>query len=413
MEYTAKNWTLGQRILFRFFGSFFLIYILGGFIAGLFKIIVPWFGSYILQLKRTITIFTNGSGDTTYDYVTMLLYVSLALMITFIWSIIDRRERSYDRFYYWIGVLVRYFLALNMFVYGFYKVFHLQMSYPNLSQLIQPLGDKSPMGLAWAYVGFSKGFSFFTGAAEIVAGFFLLFRKSAVLGAILTAIVTLNIVAINLFFDVPVKLFSITLFLMSVFLLAGDFKRLLDFFVLNRFTAAKPHIVYFKSKWMEISRIVLKSLFIGYLFYNGIMLIGIRGMEAYGDQRKKPALYGLYDAELMIKNGDTIPPLITDTGRWRNLVIEWDRNATLKMMNDSLKYYSFTTDTLNKAIDLYPYTDSTYKGRLTYETDNNYLILRGHIKGDSLLIRLKRRELNTFRLMNRGFRWINEYPYNR
>lgn len=184
MNNQIPSWHLIQKILFRFFSCFFVLYILGRPLFFVFKAFVPWFAAHVLKLEKPITIFTNGSGDTTYDYVTMFVYLLLAFFTTIIWSLLDRNRDHYQLLLYWTSVLVRYFLAMNMLIYGFAKVFHLQMAFPMLSELIQPLGDKSPMGLAWTYVGFSKEFSFFTGFAEVFAGFFLFFRRTVTFGAL-------------------------------------------------------------------------------------------------------------------------------------------------------------------------------------------------------------------------------------
>jgi hypothetical protein len=41
------------------------------------------------------------------------------------------------------------------------------------------------------------------------------------------------------------------------------------------------------------------------------------------------------------------------------------------------------------------------------------LLLKGYFKRDSLNITLKKYDPNNFRLLNRGFHWINESPYNK
>ena len=412
MNNSTVRWSVAQKILFRFFACFFSLYIFGGFLSFIFRIFVPWFAVYILKFEDPITVFTNGSGDTTYDYVTMFVYLLLAFLSATIWSIIDRKREDYQQLLYWVSVVVRYYLVMNMFIYGFYKIFHLQMPSPVLSQLIQPLGDKSPMGLAWTYIGFSKGFSFFTGFAEVTAGFFLLFRRTVTFGALLTAIVTINILAINLFFDVPVKLFSFTLFLMSLFLLAPDLKRLINFFLLNKQIEAKNQPAYLKKRWLRVVSVAIKCLFVGYLCYNGVRS-GIEGQKAYGDKKPKPALYGLYDADVIIRNNDTIPPLITDASRWRNLVIQWEEHAMVKMMNDSIKYLNFTIDTTSKTVLFYDNIHASNKNRLTYQKEKEYLTFSGIMDQDSVYMRFKERDIKSFKLMNTGFRWVNEYPDNR
>ena len=258
-----QNWTFAEKFFFRFFCAWFIIYIfpfpfdsipfiaeiaswngkITGWYTGLFDAytnmwhaIVPWVAKNILHLSYPITIFSNGSGDTTYDYVLLLTYIVLALLTAVIWTLSDKKRESYTSAYYWLRVIVRYYLAVNFLGYGFVKIFHLQMPFPYLSQLVQPFGGKSPMGLAWSFIGYSPAFSAFTGWGEVIAGSLLFFRRTTTLGGLMGLVVMGNIMVINFCYDVPVKLFSSMLFLMSGFLIIPDLGRLLNVLVLNKGT---------------------------------------------------------------------------------------------------------------------------------------------------------------------------------
>jgi uncharacterized membrane protein YphA (DoxX/SURF4 family) len=439
MYIIPTEWSGPQRFFFRFFCSFFLIYIfpfpldsfpfvteltslnakLTAWYTAIFEaytnawhVIIPWAGSHLLHLKNPITIFTNGSGDTTYDFVLLLTYFSLAILSAIAWSILDRRRTSYSTALYWIRVLVRYYLAINMLTYGFYKVFHLQMPFPYLTQLVQPFGDKSPMGLAWSFVGYSKAFSEFTGWGEVVGGVLLFFRRTTTLGALLSAVVMGNIVAINFCYDVPVKLFSSMLFLMSVFLAAPDAKRLSAVFLYNRSTEPYNQYYTLPKRWQRITRVILKWVFILYSVYSSLHGV-LEGVKQYGDDSPKTALYGIYNTDLFVNNRDTIPPLTTDTTRWKQLIVQFEKYSVVKMMNDSIRRYNFLVDTSKKTVSAFFDTDTLHKAEFHYYQDTAWLNLEGKLRDDSLHIRLKKYDVQSFRLVNRGFHWINEYPFNR
>ncbi|SIN69532.1 DoxX family protein [Chitinophaga niabensis] len=415
--YPTHPWSPTQKISFRFFFAFFILYTfpfpltivpyLSYWYSLLWQQIVPWVGAHFLHLPP-ITIFTNGSGDTTYDYLLLLSYITLALLIAIIWSLLDRRRKSYHIAYHWLRVLVRYYVAGMMFLYGIIKIFHLQMPAPYLSQLVQPFGDKSPMGLAWSYVGYSTTFSAFTGWSEVIAGAFLLFRRTTLLGAVLCSFVAVNIVAINFCFDVPVKLFSSMLLLMSIFLMAPDVQRLLNVFLLNKPAEPRAYYSYLPKRWMRITAIVIKVLYIAYIIIPQVEN-GINGQKRYGDKRPLPPLYGIYNTELLVRNNDTIPPLTTDTTRWRQLIIQFEKRATVKLMNDTIKPYNLVVDTTLKTATVFSNTDTLHKVVLNYKADSVYLTL----SNDSLYYRFKKYDHRNFRLISRGFRWVNEYPYNR
>lgn len=416
-----RPWTLGQRIAFRFFFAFFVLYcssfILGivPFLSGMdhqfWYSVVPWVGTHILHLPP-ITIFPNGSGDTTYNYVHLLCLVVLSLFIAMVWSVLDRKRDHYEALHYCLRVMLRYYIATMMLSYGFAKIFHLQMGYPNLAQLVQPFGDKSPMGLAWSYVGFSKGFSAFAGWSEVIGGVFLFFRRTATLGVLICIVVMANVVAMNFFFDVPVKLFSSVLLVMLCFLLAPDAERLLNVLLLNK--SAEPRLFrnFLHRKWMRITAVVIKVLFIGSTLY-GQVYNGLKGRHQYGDLRPRPPLYGIYNAKLLIRNHDTVPMLLTDTSHWKQLIIQTPQRAQIKLMNDSLQYWAFKVDTIGHTATVFRYTDTLNKYVLSYKTDSSTLVLEGRLQNDSVHFQFSKQDIRSFRLMSRGFRWVNEYPYNR
>lgn len=436
--YSQQSWTLLQKVAFRFFTCLFIAYLFPfpldsfpfiGEIVGIseklqqwygapfeaytnmWHAIIPWVGKSLLGLKTPITVFTNGSGDTTYDYVLLLTTFVLAIIGCVVWSILDRRRRSYNTAYYWIRVGIRYYLAAAMFGYGFAKVFHLQMSSPYLSQLVQPYGDKSPMGIAWSFFGYSPAYSAFTGWSEVIGGVFLLFRRTTSLGALVVSIVMLNVAVINYCFDVPVKLYSSMLFLMAVFLLAPAFRKLVAVFVTHKPIAPETFPPMLESRRMKIIRGVFKLLIIASLLYSNISG-NISAKKQYGDDRKKPPLYGIYNAELTIINNDTLAPVITDSTQWRQLVIQFEKFAQVKMMNDSMKRMSFVVNDTIKTIVMAINPD-TVKSTLRYQLDSNALVITGRLKADSVYMRFRRYDEKKFRLLSRGFNWINEYPYNR
>jgi hypothetical protein len=434
-----SSWTFTEKFTFRFCFAFFLIYIFpfpltsipflnelfsltqktagwyDALINGYYNIwhgIVPWTGKHLLHLSYSIVTYTNGSGDTTYDYVLFLIFINISLLAAIIWTLFDRKRNEYTAALYWLRVLVRYYLAITLFSYGFSKVFHVQMASPFLFQLVQPFGDKSPMGLAWSFVGYSRAYSAFTGWGEILGGGLLFFRRTTTFGALLSMVVIGNIVAINFCYDVPVKLYSSTLFIMSVFLAAPDLRRLLNVFIFNK--TAQPVIFknFLNKKWQRIAVICYKALFIVYAFYSSISG-SLKGQLEYGDKRPLPPLYGIYNTNIFIRNRDTIPPLTTDATRWKQLIIEFDKNIQVKFMNDELQWYSFSVDTVKHLVTLNTYDNTISKSFLSYKTDGSWLTLTGNLFDDSVYMRLNKYDAQSFNLMNRGFHWINEFPFNR
>ena len=441
MSNPMVSWTYVQKFLLRFFCCLFVIYsfpfplnfltyfmdpdsgvtpkFLGWYFqifdtySNLWHVIIPWLGDHLLHLKNHITIFSNGSGDTTYDYVMLLTFFLLSFAAAVLWSLIDRRRPTYSKALYWLQVLVRYNLGAFMISYGFAKVFHLQMPNIGLNQLIQRFGDKSPMGLVWSFISYSPAYSAFTGWGEVIGGTMLFFRRTTILGALMLLGVLSNVVAINFCYDVPVKLFSSMLLLMDLFLLVPEAGRLWGIFILNKATLPQPPgFIWDKKRFSRISA-AFKWAFILVYFY-GTISSTQKMTRVYGDLIPKPNLYGIYEVQSFIRNKDTIPPLTTDSTRWRQLVVQTDKYAVVFYMNDKRKWMRFEVDsTLRKAV-LYPGDDTLVKsGFLVHSIDSVHLELDGTLLTDSLHVLLKKIDPNSFLLLSRGFHWINESPYNR
>ena len=419
-------WTSWEKILFRFFVLFFGLYIFPSpldflpFVENLFKWVFKlwdWLvihtGKSILHLSYPITVRPNGSGDTTWNYVQMFSIFSLSILGCLTWSIVDRKRANYNRLHYWFTVAVRYYLAYTLIAYGFYKVYKTQFPAPNVYRLTETYGQSSPMGLAWAFLGFSRGYNYFMGFAEVVGGLLILFRKSQTFGSLFCMTVTSNVMAINYCYDVPVKLFSTMLFLMAVYIAAPELNRLLKFFFLNQTTSLRQPAFRFATKWKRITAYTFKSLLLLYFLVNFIQQ-GIADQKAFGDQLPKASFYGYYKVENFVRNRDTLAPLLTDTLRWKNIIFSNYNRASIKKMNDTLIGFTYKEDTILKRIILTQREDTLLKYSFAYSKGKvGTMDLKGFVGKDSVSLLLSKIDLNGLLLNNRGFNWINEYPLNR
>lgn len=432
-------WTTTQKWTFRFFFCFFVLYVcpfplnetadwgaLGGWtkwlygasdwLSGVYRdglhAIGVWTGAHVLKLGTPITVFENGSGDTTYNYVIYLVLLVFAVVGTVAWGIADRRRRNYEAMYYWLRVIVRYYLGYMMVLYGLYKIYHLQMPSPFLYQLVQPFGYKSPMGLAWSFVGYSAGFSAFTGWGELVGGVLLFFRRTTTLGAVILVPVLVNVVAINFSFDVPVKLFSSTLLLMTLFLLAPDMPRLWKVLLGRQTTEPRREKAALPSRWLRRTRRVIKPIAL-VLTLLALLEPVLNYVAKSKYKGARPHYYGIYNVTAWTRNGQDVPLLITDSARWKRMTVDFDGFATVFYTNDSMKTYVFKPDSAFSHITLYPRGDTAQKALMDIRQDSLGLALSGIMSGDTVSIRLLKLDENRFLLVNRGFHWVNEYPLNR
>lgn len=420
------NWSLPQKLLFRFSFIFFGLYIIP-FPASFIPIVksnLDWIyeswnwlvvdaGKYTLHIPYDITVMPNGSGDTTWNWVQIFLISCSSLVGMLIWSVIDRRRNNYQPLLYWFTVVVRYYLACNLIIYGSFKVFKSQFASPNEYRLMETYGQSSPMGLAWTFLGFSKGFNYFMGFAEVLGGLLLFIRKTKTFGALFCMTVTANIVAINYCFDVPVKIFSSMLFLMTVFIAAPDVHRLIQFFILNRDSRLKSYAPSYKSKNWKIILLLIKTIFIASVLYDSTKQ-AIQDKNQYGDEAPKPKLYGNYRVETFYKNTNVIPPLTTDKIRWNKILLSnFDRGA-VQMMDDTLQDYTYYVNPDTNEIRFNDRFSNELKYTFKYiQIDQDHIEMKSEDPDSSTYMKLVRLEPGDYLLMKRGFHWINEYPLNR
>lgn len=371
---------------------------------------IPWFGDLVFNVN--VTQFTGGSGDTTYDYLILFVILIVAVVGGAIWSIIDRNRSNYAKLYYWLSVAVRFYVGLMLINYGLVKVIKLQFSYPSFYRLLQDYGESSPMGLAWTFLGFSKGYNLFMGIAEVLAGL-LLFRRTLTLGAIITLMTTANVMAVNYFYDIPVKLLSTHLVLFTLFLLSRDVKKLAKFFLTSSAVSLEPlRQPVFKKEWIKKVMIGFKVLLLGYVFIYGPISV-LQRQKIYGEKAPKPALYGLYKVTEFIRNGEVAPPNIDDKKRWEYIVMQWKGSVQINFLNKKRVGFQSIIDTVEQKIELTSFRDSTENYVWNYERRDSILNIKTVFKGDTLQIKTKHLTKKDFLLTNRGFHWISERPFNR
>lgn len=423
----AQPWQPAQKIGFRFAFIFFVLFIFfdpNGQVPLLNETydlyiqpmhnLMAWMAAHILHVAKPVTVFTNGSGDTTYDYLVLLTVAVSALIGTIIWTALSRKPVSYQRLYYWLLVILRFYVAFSMLGYGAYKVVKLQFPFPGPGRLLESYGNSSPMGIAWSFIGASKGYNYFTGTAELLCGILLLFRRTATLGAVIALTVIVNIAAINYCYDVPVKIVSSTLVLMTLFILGKELHRFMLFFIANKpVPPANLTAHRFGKQWKNITLVVFKYLLIAY------MVIGIGqsvyyGAQTYGDDVKHTVLYGIFNTQKYVLKNDTLPPLDTDTLRWRRMVINSYGGVTVSLMNDSTRYYKLKIDQKKSTITLSMPADSNKKFSFNYTlSKDSVLNMQGNGPHGPLNATFKRFDEKKFLLRSRGFHWVNEYPFNK
>jgi hypothetical protein len=430
------QWSLATRLLFRFVFVYLIVYNIdlpfslfseiGGLVGEELPLlsrigkgyqdgwdaVITWVGSHLFGIEIAI-IRPNGSGDTTWHYMQAFCDFVFALIVSLGWSILDRKRASYALLLGGLRIFVRYYLAATMVIYGSVKVIKGQFPDPSLDRLIQPFGDASPMGLLWTFMGASQSYNIFSGAGELLGALLLTTRRTTLLGSLVCIGVLSHVAMLNFSYDVPVKLFSLHLLFMAIFLATPDLRRLADLFLFNRPVAPAAIRPLYRWKWLNVTAVIVRTVFV--VAYLGLWLvIAQRARMEYGDLAPKSPLYGIWNVEAMTVDGSDQPPLITNTERWRRVVFESSRMMAIQLMSDSHQRYGLKLDEDKKTLELTNFLEPEWKAVFTYErSEPDSLVLEGTLEGKKLHANCRRTDASEFRLVSRGFHWINEYPFNR
>jgi hypothetical protein len=412
-------WTHAQRVLFRFLCAYFVLYIFpfpvdgdpNGAYANLWDAIVTRVGRQVFHVE--ITVRPNGSGDTTFNYVQVFCYAVLAAAATAVWTLLDRGRTGYPRLALWLRVYVRFYLASIMISYGSVKVIQSQFPAPPLDRLIQPFGDASPMGLLWTFMGTSQSYNVFTGAGELLGGLLLIPRRTTLLGSLVCFGVLSHVAILNFSYDVPVKLFSMHLLAMALYLMAPDLGRLARLFILNRPVEPVALGRLFRRAWVHRGGIVLRNLAFAWLVAMG--LYGAHETrKQFGDLAPRSPLYGIWNVEEFELDGKPRPASITDAQRWKRVIFDYPKMVAIQSMNDTRLRYMLDLDPGAMTMILGTRnTPGKPKYPFTYtQPEPGVLVMEGTLNG-KIRAKLRRADESSFLLISRGFHWINEYPFNR
>ena len=423
MNVTA-TWHLLTRIAFRFgfvyVGLFCLLFAQIVFVyAGVFTRLLPpdaviwqltqiapvltWVGRHVFGIEAVLHLDSH-SGDQTVVWLMLFVLVVIAAVATLIWSVLDRRRQDYTRLYAWFLLFVRLTLGGQMLFYAINKVIPIQMPAPPLTALLRPFGELSPASVLWLQVGSSMPYEIVLGTVELVAGLLLFYTRTATLGALLCAMSMAQVFLLNMSFDVPVKILSFHLLLLSLVLLAPQVGRLADVLIRQRTAQPATQPPLFTGARANRAATAVVAL-LGVWVLAGCLVEGVAGWSEYGGGRPKPELYGIWEVTRFADGATELPPLTTDVSRWQRLVVDEPGVITYQLMDGELIDEPATIE--GEVISVPELSASL---RYTRPAPDR-LQLQGQLAGRPVSMTLHRVDPKSFELHNRGFHWVQDYPH--
>jgi hypothetical protein len=102
------------------------------------------------------------------------------------------------------------------------------------------------------------------------------------------------------------------------------------------------------------------------------------------------------------------PPILNDYDlRWRRVIFDAPDRLVFQRTDDSFAHHGAVVDVARHAIALTKGNSRTWKATFTFnQPQPERLILDGDMDGRRLHLELQLVPLDTFRLLNSGFRWI-------
>jgi hypothetical protein len=279
---------------------------------------------------------------------------------------------------YWQGVL-RYAIALDLSMFGWQKIFHLQFITP-LAMLDEPFSSLSGEWLTWSYFGHSYPFVVVVALLQIGGSWLLLFSRTRLLAIFVLMPVMINIVLIDFFYGLEtiVLVHACIHTTALLYLLLYERRRLWTFFLATR--AALPATIQ-HPLWRNILRI-------------SAIAIPLILLAAYNFPDHHPRLTGKYAVHNVRINGNPTRPTTCQDSVLTYVYLDIADECVFTF--NSLDHRAFGHYTFNEATDSlhitwrYPDPQRPHlRGTLIRQSDSLQLsgiVGRNHIKASLLRV---------------------------
>jgi hypothetical protein len=389
----------------------------------LFGVVFIPFPFYITQIQSPVTNFlfgrlirlvaenvfgkkladTHVHSDTFSMYILVLLLFILAILTSLLLLRIKKWTLLSDKVLAFIYQLICYYLVLQLLKYGLGKIFKNQFYIPEPNTLYTALGRMSKGLLYWSSMGTSHFYNVFLGSLEALAAIFILIKRTRLVGLLISLAVMLNVVAVNFGFDISVKLYSLFLFYLTIYLLAPYFSRL-NLLLLQKTAVVIPasdqHIL-FRNTFLPA---FLKCLATGIIFVEVFYPI-IKTRNFNDDRAERPYLHGAYEVKQVISGTDTLPVRDSPVKRF---FIHKMGHMIFQDQDDNMQDYKLSYDKNGSALILTDYQLHRTVIPFTYRSSDSILTI--HYSGQGKEYKLAGKALDWRKLpaVKKRFHWTSD-----
>jgi hypothetical protein len=337
------------------------------------------------------------SSDSKGMYMLVLSLFIIAVIITAVLVVVKTNRVTLQKIKHVCYTICIYYLVVIFIKYGFDKAFKTQFYQPEPNTLYTKLGNLDKDILYWITIGSSYLYNIVTGSVEIIGAILLLIKRTRALGIVLLLVVLSQIVLINFAFDISVKLFSMLLLCMAIYValpyLCSWFRVLIG----NKVNGVGKVCKVENDK--PTYKLFLKTLVIGLLFLEGLYPY-IKSKSFNDDTDARPYLHGAYEVSQVVSNNDTLQTFNYPFTRFfvhRNGYIIFEDNY------EQMQDFKLQTNSITKQLLL---TD--YNGKHTsinYKAADSLITLSYQLNNRPYEVTAKAINYKKMALLKDGFSW--------
>lgn len=247
--------------------------------------ISEWIAETIFGVKIYASPTTS---DSSAQFVQALLLLIFAALISVL--LLKQKRFKQEKLKQFLHAAASYILSFFLLKYGVDKLFQFQFYAPEPNTLFTPLGMLSKDILFWSSMGTSASYNTFMGLIEIIPALLLLHHRTRLLGGFIALGVLVNVLMINIGFDITVKLLSTYLMIVSFYVLSPFIKSLYSFFIADEHRA-KPNM---RLSLRPKAKVVLKAVIV-ILLFSEVLFSYVKMGSFDGREMEKIAYFGSYE----------------------------------------------------------------------------------------------------------------------
>ena len=379
----------------------------GGFLPACNEALGRWAMANVLRLPPHSA--GSGPGHPLTPFILLGVLAVISVAAAAVWSLLHPQAESPAGAWNWLHTAARYSLAAAMLGYGFAKVFPVQFGETVAGpELTQPVGQMTPNGLLWLFMGTSRTYAGFAGAIECLAGVLLLARRTAGLGALVALGALVNVGMLDIAYGVPVLHVVTVLVLLAIVIAVPTLPRAMAALIgSGPIRAPEPMRLFLNARHDLRARTA--GALIGGLLVIGHAIHAQREVAARREMSPPRLLRGVWQAEVARDGRHAEEATQADTSAWRYFGFILRDRAMIRQRSGHTVYFDAVVDTMASTLLVTrrrgPTATDTSRYRYSLEGGERLLLVPQDVTGGRP-ITLHRLAPSEFRLTTAHAAWV-------